>query len=188
MIPILVAGLGRCGSSLVMQMIEATGVPCFGEFPAFEPREVSIDERSPQRLLEVPMAMKILSPQLSKWPLSFEAKIIWLDRDVREQAKSQVKFLQMVAGAEIGGQAWRAIAKGLGDEKALCYRWLKRSTCEPLLMTFDEIVTNRLRSARRIAAYIGQGDALRMSTIIRPRGVKCEPGMDIEMCLIGAVR
>jgi hypothetical protein len=33
---IVVAGLGRCGTSLVMQMLAAAGLPCVGSFPDFE--------------------------------------------------------------------------------------------------------------------------------------------------------
>ena len=38
---IIVSGLGRCGSSLVMQMLHAGGVECLGAPPAFEPPESS---------------------------------------------------------------------------------------------------------------------------------------------------
>ncbi|MHB8286386.1 MAG: hypothetical protein ACYDD1_17175 [Caulobacteraceae bacterium] len=33
---IIVSGLGRCGSSLTMQMLNAAGVHCVGSFPSFE--------------------------------------------------------------------------------------------------------------------------------------------------------
>ena len=38
---LLVAGLGRCGTSLMMQMLAAAGLPCVGEFPAYEVPELN---------------------------------------------------------------------------------------------------------------------------------------------------
>jgi hypothetical protein len=40
---ILVAGLGRCGSSLVMRLLDAAGVPTVGTFPAFEEQTLPRD-------------------------------------------------------------------------------------------------------------------------------------------------
>ena len=37
---LLICGHGRCGSSLVMQMLAAGGVKCAGKYPDFEPDEV----------------------------------------------------------------------------------------------------------------------------------------------------
>ena len=39
---VFVCGHGRCGSSMVMQMLDAGGFPCFGEYPAYEPEEVGM--------------------------------------------------------------------------------------------------------------------------------------------------
>lgn len=33
---IFVSGLGRCGSSMTMQMLDAAGIPCIGDYPAYE--------------------------------------------------------------------------------------------------------------------------------------------------------
>lgn len=43
---ILVCGFGRCGSSLVMQMLDVGGLPVVGSFPDYERAEASLPEVS----------------------------------------------------------------------------------------------------------------------------------------------
>lgn len=186
--PIFVAGLGRCGSSLVMQMIHAAGVPCFGDYPAFEPEEVNTMGRKPLELLAMPMAMKILDPHHDRWPDSFDARIIWLSRNTREQAKSQIKMLQLLAGIDVPSQTWRAMARSLENDRLLCARWRRSGGSEPLYLAFEDIIRNPLPCAQLLAEHIGQGSPRVMAACVLERGVKCEPGMEIELALIGGTR
>ena len=186
--PIFVAGLGRCGSSLVMQMLHAAEIPCCGEFPAFEPREVG-EGRDLSKLLAIPAAMKMLDPHHDEWPESFGARIIWLDRDVREQAKSQIKFIRHVAELAVPSQAWRKIAQALRSDRIKCREWWERAATEPMILRFEDILDEPLLAARRIAEFLAIPDTRvpLMAECVLRRDAKCRPDMQIEMALMSAL-
>ena len=89
----IVSGFGRCGSSLVMQMLEAGGMPCSGEYPAFEDEAgnllladmLSLDY---MQTLEG-KAVKLLDPHRGKIPKGPEYHVLGCSRDYGEQARSQ---------------------------------------------------------------------------------------------------
>jgi len=86
----IVAGFGRCGSSLVMQMLAAGGMPTpYAIFPSYE-----IDFAHTQVLISALQggAIKVLDPHINRPPVGPEYRWIWLDRDPVEQAKSMAKF------------------------------------------------------------------------------------------------
>jgi hypothetical protein len=189
--PIFVAGLGRCGSSLVMQMLAAAGVPCLGQFPAFEPEEVNEAHRDPIALLGMASrAMKILDPHRDgdSWPNPFIAKVIWLDREFRQQAKSQVKFLREVSGIDADSRAWRRIEKSLIRERLVCGLWLARCEPEPLVLSFEEILSDPDSCASRICSFLGviKDNAICMAESVIRRNSRCRSDMSLEMALIQA--
>ena len=61
---ILILGLARSGTSLLMQMLEAGGYPCFGEGPGFEP---CMPDDIPWNEVKG-KAVKVLDPQYGKFP------------------------------------------------------------------------------------------------------------------------
>lgn len=186
--PIIVAGMGRCGSSLLMQMLSSAGVKCLGEFPAFEPDETSMS-RDPASLLKMGgTAMKILGPHRDapKWR-RFDAKIIWLNRDVKEQARSQVKFLREVAGFNIPASSWRGMAASLKSDKWKCCDWWNRCNIEPLFVKFEDLILHPEQEARVISKFIGIDNRMYwpiMADCVIPRNPKCTDDMGIEMALV----
>lgn len=81
---IMVAGLARCGSSLMMQILDAGGYPCFGDFPDFEREYMPPGKKC--------IAFKVLQPMLQ--PNRYDPSwVIWLDREVEDQAQSMVKYM-----------------------------------------------------------------------------------------------
>lgn len=64
--PVLVCGLGRCGSSVTMQMLQAGGYQTFGDWPDFEPEEAGSSRNIPHLLSLIDTsAVKILDPHIS---------------------------------------------------------------------------------------------------------------------------
>jgi hypothetical protein len=100
---LLVCGFGRCGTSLVMQMLDTGGVPVIGRAPAYEemvPPGAGVDywrENFSGR------AMKLLDPQRHRPPAGLDYRILWLDRDFHQQALSQVKLLTDLSGIKLNG-------------------------------------------------------------------------------------
>lgn len=90
-----VAGLGRCGTSLVMQMLDAAGVPVIGEYPSFESEEHNYG------LVETPpgYACKYLDMHREELPLPRgKVKWVWMFRNLKQQARSQIKFASAALG------------------------------------------------------------------------------------------
>jgi hypothetical protein len=189
---ILVAGLGRCGSSLTMQMLQAAGVECLGDFPAFEPEEVGFSRR-PHLLMAClsGRAAKILDPHrdIDQWPQRIDARVIWLDRDAREQAKSQLKFVRLMAGLDIPGQQWRAMRAGLLADRKRCQEWLDRCTPTPLVMRFEDILRSPITAAVEMASFLGlpAGSENAMAARVLQREPQCQPGLEIELKLCAEV-
>jgi hypothetical protein len=188
-LPIFVAGLARCGTSLMMQMLDAAGVPCLGDYPSFEPKCAGIN-RSVDALLSMQrgFAMKILDPFRDKWPERFDAKIIWLDRDTTQQAKPQVKFIGHCKGSPLPGQAWRPIAKKLKRDRFACVEWWNNCAKEPLFVSFENLLSDPLTESRRVLAYIEKpdGDIQAMRECVIPRKPECAKDMRMELSLCNA--
>lgn len=186
---VLVSGLGRCGSSLVMQMLEAAGVPTTGEYPGFEAPEANhraIDAvwlRS-----KAGHAIKWLDPHLTPLPNDAQAVSIWLDRDFDEQASSQAKFACLLVGVpKPTRQHRRAWAAGLRRDRDLAMREvLKTRQC--LSLSFERLIHQPLATAKAIAEFLspwfGALDVARMASVVIPRSITCEPGLDIEVRLV----
>ena len=100
---VVVAGLGRCGTSLVMQMLHAAGIPCHGRWPDFEVEEGFHGEGG--------MAVKWLNPHRDmavKKPPGVAFYGVWMKRNYTDQAASHAKFLLQGTGLQMDRNARRA--------------------------------------------------------------------------------
>jgi hypothetical protein len=182
---VVVAGLGRCGSSLTMQMLAAGGMPCIGEPPAFEDVRFTPGARVAEDWFAslIGNAVKVLDPHHVQLPKPAPARVIWLNRDYREQAASQAKFLQAVAG--IGGveDVATAFRRSMPQERREALRALAGW---PLLeQAFEALILEPAASARAINAFVGGHlDADAMARVVRRRPTECAPGLDMECELI----
>src|SRR5690348_16747758 len=101
---LLICGLGRCGTSLVMQMLDMGGFPVVGKYPAYEPQQASslvitqnyIDEHRGK-------AIKLLDPMRASF-VPQNVRVIYLMRNLKEQARSQLKTAKFFAGLPGGGR------------------------------------------------------------------------------------
>lgn len=173
---IVVSGFGRCGSSLVMQMLAAGGVRCLGNAPAYE----SFDRVEPGQ------AIKILDPQHDD-PIPYAvppgARVIWVDRDVEEQAASHAKFTEALMGMKYSREARRRLVAALRSDRP---RAMRAIGARPLLvLTFEALLARPEEQAERIAAFIGGGfESAAAAGQIRPRHPRCAPGLDMEIALM----
>lgn len=96
----IVAGAGRCGSSLVCQVLAAAGLPVAGRWPDYEdPRTFShtLDLGDSTWLAGLPAGcvVKMLSPSYAKLPAALPCRWIICVRDVKQQARSMAKLLDL---------------------------------------------------------------------------------------------
>lgn len=115
---ILIAGLGRCGSSLLMQMLTAGGWPAVdpeqAPWPSFEHPVNNGEGTLPP---DVSGVLKWLDPQRNRPPFERVRGSVFLTRDHKQQARSHLKFLRAV-GVPVDGARWQNIAGSFrGDER-----------------------------------------------------------------------
>jgi len=168
----LVAGFGRCGSSLVMQMIHSVGGPTAGSYPMFE---------TGNRNICVPdgFSVKILEPLVIGIPKG-EYRTVWMDRDATEQAKSEVKFLRSM-GASIDDHYVDLIA-GLHRKERFDARERLSKYGEIMTISFERLLTQR-EEVQRLAAFLNLDDVDTMLAQIIPRPTECQADLNIEMRL-----
>lgn len=185
---IIVCGLGRCGSSLTMQMLKAGGIACLGDAPAFEPEEVNIHRDMAKLLPKLEgMAAKILDPQRSKWPHCSGLRVIWLDRDRKEQAKSQLKMVETFGGVKIPrrSRAIRAMAASLIPDREECMDLFADIGAIVHKLRFEDILANPNEAARGIISFLELSiNPAKMASAVRERGHECQPDMAMEYLLV----
>lgn len=199
---ILVAGLGRCGSSLMMQMLAASGLKCAGRAPMYEtdwPWNEGLAQNyvdadggiSPEGCewaakaegwLARHQAAKYLSPHLFV-QLSMPGMVVWLDRDPLEQASSQVKWMRAMGDP----LAFRPDAVALFqsrlalDRASAIHALVGRPRIE---VTFEHILRAPMEASEHVAEFAAEFgmelDPARMAAVVRDRGVECAAGLEIR--------
>lgn len=174
---ILVAGLGRCGSSLVMQMLAAAGVPTVGAFPSFEINDELELRLNPVawRSLVSGKAVKVLDAQRVLPPAEhLDRRMILLTRHPGEQAKSALKLI----GARRDRQAKRAMEAGMRRDTRTVSAAMGRIG-RFLNLPFENIIHDPRGAAEAIARelqpYPRPLDVDAMARCVRRRPATCLP-------------
>lgn len=178
---VIVSGLGRCGSSLAMQMLQAGGMRCVGTYPAFEHHATIPEDLTLEWVQSAGgWAFKLLDPQRCAFRFdAARAVVILLRRDPRQQAESMAKFSSMVVGLPFSrGQRKRlaaAFASDLPNARA------KFSALPLVEMRFEEMIEAPIEAATRMRAFLySHGfslDAAKAARVVRPRSAACYPGL-----------
>lgn len=176
---IVVSGFGRCGSSLVMQMLAAGGVPCLGDYPAFESRAMAKSGE----------AIKILDPHRANptpYAIPPGACVIWLDRDPSEQADSLVKFTRILMGFSYNREQRRALVRQLRADREQAMRAI--GTRPKMIVPFESLLSTPAAWAKSIGAFVGLDgfDIIAAAGQVRLRSPKCASGLDMELDLMGS--
>lgn len=165
---IVVSGLPRSGTSLMMQMLAAGGLPIVSDGARVpddsNPRGYLEDERVKQLLAtedrswlhaERGKAIKIVAPLLGAIPPDVACKVIFMERAAAEVIASQRKMLerQGKAGAALDDATLaRTLAAHIDAAQALCR---SRPNIELLPIGFAAAVIDPAHAARRIANFLG---------------------------------
>lgn len=94
---LIVTGLGRCGTTMVMTMLDAGGFPVSGPRPSYEVPAAFGPGRADPVWIEAQAgrAIKVIDPTacpITRHPFSTPPVVICLKRDAKQQAKSQLRF------------------------------------------------------------------------------------------------
>lgn len=175
---IIVSGFGRCGSSMTMQMLHAGGIECLGEWPSFE-HEKAMDLDMEWLRAQEGKALKVLDPQRNSLPRGPEYKVIWLDRNTRQQAMSAINLLRLTTGVDVGGAVnIKNLMRSYKKDRPLAIAALRRTGAAILAMRFEDLLARPQEEARRIAVFLGLNmDAQAMAGVVIPRGPECRPDL-----------
>lgn len=182
----IVCGFGRCGTSLVMQMLDAGGMPVHDSWPAYEDTEAHGSNRTLMDTLPG-KAVKMLDHQLSSLTGAHAYDFIWLDRDEREQAKSALK-LMATFGYPVDAGAVKTMARSYAKDRP---RTLARLRSFPgarmMRLRFEHIVACPFEAAQSLVNFVGLAlDRKAMERQVRPRSTQCLPGL-LELELLASL-
>ena len=181
----LVCGSGRCGSSLVMQMLDAGGVSVVGSGPYYEPVETIWHDFNADWLSQQTGVVKLLYPipAVAKFNPG-DYRVIWLTRDKDQQAKSFLKFAMHMRKIPKEDQDVKAIAKDMIEEERVCLNALEKLG-RLMILSFEHIITEPCEAAGKILDFFQvDGDVERMITEVHKRDTLSLPDMTLEDNLI----
>lgn len=179
---IVVCGLARCGTSLVMKMLHRGGIE-----PLCDPESLGTGYEY-NTVLSLPTntaalngaegkAVKILDPHRLQPPSGPSYAFILLTRDFREQSKSHVKFIKALGVPVMKGAAKR-IERSLREDLPAVRRLLASYPNSRLLaLTFEQILEDPLGSSRLLDDFLARPDfdMLKAAQCVLKRGPKCLP-------------
>lgn len=185
----LVCGFGRCGSSMMMQMLHAGGLPTVGEYPDFEDNHAmpGMGLLTPDWLSSIHgRALKLLDPQRFSLPPG-DYTAIWMERDYNEQAKSFAKFARLMLGVSIPRSALRKVVASYRSDHPHAMRALRSSGARVMSVAFEDALSPSRRRdvASRVAQFIGRDLNLSaMCDAVQGRSTLAASDMTMEMRLI----
>lgn len=180
-----VCGFGRCGSSMIMAMLDAGGVP-----PVVGSAERSYELPNLEGLVDLTYddlegrAVKLLDAiGHYSMPKAYDWRMIWLDRNHRHQAKSFAKFVRALGlvpeGTTLDLGAIRRSYEVDRPKMVAAY-----SVMGPVLeMSYDTTLADPTAAAYKLAGFVGfpRFDITAAAAVVHRRSPDCAPGMDFEL-------
>ena len=175
---VVVSGLPRSGTSLMMQMLVAAGVPVMTDGARtadsdnpegyYEWERIKQVGARPEILREAEgKAIKVIAPLLRQLPALHRYKVIYMDRPIAEVVESQRRML--VNRGRDGDGDPEKMRRLLADFRESTLRLVRSSKhIDALVVDYPALVANPGPWLERIAAFLGNVDVLRMAAAIRP--------------------
>jgi len=177
---IVVSGLTRCGSSLMMQMLHAGGYPI-----SCEPGNENVSgEHSDQisTLREIALgladgkAVKSLDPLNFPLPSGKNYTFLWMQRNYYEQAKSITKFMKIFLGVNQNRRQTREIEASLPKETDQSIKYLSKLGIVHRFNFEDCILKNDI-VIDKLSMIVSGLNTSPMKSVVVERDIKCYDGM-----------
>lgn len=176
-----VCGYGRCGSTMVMEMLDAGGLkPADGsapgtyELPHFTAaRNIPLAGRA-VKMLDAALHYGI--PAAPAW------RFVWLDRDPIEQAKSMVKFMSHFAAdeGELAPDAVERLARSFDQDRPRLLGML-RQRGEVTVLQYERVLAQPRKAAKRLREVFPALDVAAAAAIVHDRDGKCRGDLAVEL-------
>lgn len=191
--PILfVAGLGRCGTTMLMTMLDAGGFPVTGPRPSYEPAEHWRAGRPDMDWLHAQhgRAVKWLDPSRHftlPGRLAVKPVIILLERNAREQARSQVKLMADYIAGPVR-RAEKAMERSIRRDMPVVRAQLGGSAIVHRL-AFEDVLENPAWAARKLERLVSYHfganfDAEAAMGVVMERHPACLPDLRMEQFIL----
>ncbi len=179
---VVVSGLPRSGTSMIMKMLEAGGLPVMTDGLR------TADEDNPKGYYEVERvkdlgqeadkswlgaargkAIKVISYLLKSLPSTFNYKVVFIRRDLEEVLASQRKMLARRGETEeTAPERMRALFED--DLWRAAYQLKRRTEFEWIEIQYSKVLAQPLEEARRVAEFLGGGlDVEAMAAAVDPQ-------------------
>lgn len=178
----IVSGLPRSGTSLMMQMLAAAGVPI--QTDALR----TPDQNNPkgyyewERIKQLPKepnlisecegkAVKVISTLLMSVPIGFEYRVIFMERNVEDVAASQEEMIDRL-GTRKSSPPIETVQHALRLHRRQVDAWLKtRPDLEILRVDHSKLLTDTDTEVTRIAEFLELNDdaIVRMRAQVDPK-------------------
>lgn len=178
---VVVSGLPRSGTSMMMQVLGAGGLPLFtdGQREADENNERGFFEHEAVKNLKknktwlpdaVGKGAKVVAQLLPELPLNYSYKVIFMERDLTSVVASQQKMLaRLNAGVKEDNFNMGLHARYEATLKE-ALNWVEsNANVTAISVNFDEAIANPEEASRRVAEFLGGGlDTAKMAQAIAP--------------------
>jgi hypothetical protein len=187
----IVSGFGRCGSSLVMQMLAAAGMSLTGPWPSYEDPIANMNgplmrgDKAAAESLDGKV-VKVLDPHVGRLP-KWSYRAIWCKRTYKEQARSQVKLLNMLMGVPAGRDDVRAFERSYPRDEPKAMAALRAAGAQEIMVVnFEDLVIHPSSEVSAIANFCGLPISARdaMVQAVHVRDPHCAPDMSMELGLM----
>lgn len=177
---VVVSGLPRSGTSLMMQMLEAAGIPPFADFQRsadddnprgyYELQAIKQLKTNPGVLKDAPgKAVKAIHMLLTDLPDEHTYKIVFMRRTIEEVLASQRKMLDRTGkkGAALPDAALKKVFEG---QLAKVDAWLaSQPNIEVLNVEHRALLTDPAPVAQQINDFLGgELDTDKMAAVVDP--------------------
>ncbi len=166
----LVSGLPRSGTSLMMQMLKAGGLPpqTDGERAADTNNpEGYLEWEAVKRLSKEPgllndesldgKAIKVISALLPSLPIAHHYKVIFMSRPMDEVVSSQQRMIERLTNEPARTDSEK-IKLGLTEHRTKILQWLEsRKFIDVLVVDYPDLIASPAEQARRVAEFLGPG-------------------------------
>ena len=175
----VVTGAPRSGTSLMMRMLDAGGIPALtdGHRPPDEHNPGGYFEYDPvKRLAEDASwleaargrAVKVIYRLLAHLPAQLDYRVVFMERDMGEVFESQRDMLR-ARGAPAADQRGDRLMAALAEELRNAREWLaRRPGVRVLAAPYGEVVREPAAWSRRISDFLGGLDEAAMAAVVDP--------------------
>lgn len=165
---VIVSGLPRSGTSMMMRALEAGGMPVLADhirkpdednprgYFEFEP--VKKTKEDPSWLQQAPgKAVKMVYRLLYDLPAGYQYRVLFMQRNIQEVLASQRKMLLRV-GKSVTPEEDAQMAVLFESELARCRQWLARQPhFSVFYVDYRAMIENPLAQSQQISEFLGGG-------------------------------